>query len=69
IPHLRKGAHDHLKSLLTIPRNLCSRCGEIRAHDAVKYANRYRKISRTRRMVILSAGIWFPSPDKPKKRT
>ena len=24
-----KGAHDRLKSLLTIPRNTCSRCGEM----------------------------------------
>ncbi|TIL22094.1 MAG: hypothetical protein E5Y88_29470 [Mesorhizobium sp.] len=34
-----KVAHDRLKSLLTIPRNPCSRCGEIRAHDRLKYAN------------------------------
>ncbi|UVK47099.1 VIT1/CCC1 transporter family protein [Mesorhizobium sp. AR07] len=33
-----KVAHDPLKSLLTIPRNPCSRCGEIRAHDRLKYA-------------------------------
>src|SRR5664280_1182369 len=33
-----KGAHDRLKSLLTIPRNTCSRCSEIRAHDPAKRA-------------------------------
>ena len=32
-----KAAHDRLISLLTIPRNPCSRCGEIRAHDRLKY--------------------------------
>jgi hypothetical protein len=29
-------AHDRPKSLLTIPRNPCSRSSEIHAHDAVK---------------------------------
>jgi len=31
-------AHDPLKSLLTIPRNICSRCSEIPAHDPAKRA-------------------------------
>src|SRR5664279_3484874 len=37
-----KGAHDRLKSLLTIPRNTCSRCSEIRAHDPAKRAHKRR---------------------------
>src|SRR5665647_1973210 len=35
----QKSAHDRLKSLLTIPRNPCSRCTEIRAHDPAKRAS------------------------------
>ncbi|MEH6952770.1 hypothetical protein V4R08_16035 (plasmid) [Nitrobacter sp. NHB1] len=33
-----RGAHDRLKSLLTIPRNPCSRSSEIGAHDPAKHA-------------------------------
>jgi hypothetical protein len=32
-------AHDRLKSLLTIPRNTCSRCSEIHAHHPAKRAS------------------------------
>src|SRR5208283_5454359 len=39
-----KGAHDRLKSLLTIPRNTCSRCSEIRAHDPAKRAHYLRRL-------------------------
>src|SRR5258707_4666915 len=37
-PKRPAGAHDRLKSLLTIPRNTCSRSSEIRALDPLKRA-------------------------------
>jgi hypothetical protein len=58
-----KGAHDRLKSLLTIPRNTCSRCSEIRAHDPAKRAvnNRNEHFSAVAKHFWPSAPNWQSS--------
>src|SRR6266850_3614618 len=54
-PKRPAGAHDRLKSLLTIPRNTCSRSSEIRALDPLKRA-------RSQPPVLVAEPLVHPSP-------
>jgi hypothetical protein len=68
-----KGAHDHLKWLLTLARNRCSRSSEIRAHDHLKWLltlarNRCSRSSEIRAHDAVKSVLTIPRNTQPERR-